>query len=61
MWLQARDKKMSVLNEMISEIRFIKFLAYEDQWIKRAMDARSNELKVILRSVYPLPLVTSHI
>jgi hypothetical protein len=48
--LQARDKKISILNEMISEIRFIKFLAYEDQWIKRALDARSVELKVILQS-----------
>ena len=41
---------MSVLNEMISEIKFIKFLANEDRWMKRALDARAKELKLILQS-----------
>lgn len=41
---------MTVINEMVSEIRFIKYLAYEDQWIKRVLDARATELKVILQS-----------
>jgi hypothetical protein len=41
---------MSVLNEMISEIKFIKFLAYEDRWTERALEARAKELKVILQS-----------
>jgi hypothetical protein len=48
---------MSVLNEMMSEIRFIKLLAYEDQWVKRALDERSKELKAILQSMY-LPHIT---
>ncbi|PVF92981.1 hypothetical protein CPB86DRAFT_768539 [Serendipita vermifera] len=48
----ARDKKMSVLNEMISEIKFIKFLANEDRWTKRALDTRANELRLIRRSGY---------
>ncbi|KAG8797198.1 hypothetical protein FRC18_009044, partial [Serendipita sp. 400] len=46
----ARDKKMSVLNEMVSEIKFIKFLADEERWLKRAMDVRAEELKVIRKS-----------
>lgn len=48
----ARDKKMSVLNEMISEIKFIKFLANEDRWMKRALDARAKELRLVLQSGY---------
>jgi hypothetical protein len=49
---QARDKKMSVLNEMISEIKFIKFLASEDGWMKRAFEARTKELKLIRSSMF---------
>jgi hypothetical protein len=49
---QARDKKMSVLNEMISEIKFIKFLASEAGWMKRALDARAKELKLIRQSIF---------
>jgi hypothetical protein len=41
---------MSVLNEMISEIKFIKFLASEDGWMKRALGARAKELKLIRQS-----------
>lgn len=48
--IQASDKKMSVLNEMISEIKFIKFMATEDRWMKRALDARATELKYIRQS-----------
>ncbi|KAG8809644.1 hypothetical protein FRC17_003352, partial [Serendipita sp. 399] len=48
----ARDKKMSVLNEMVSEIKFIKFLADEERWLKRAMDVRAAELKLIRQSGY---------
>jgi hypothetical protein len=43
---------MSVLNEMVSEIKFIKFLAYEDRWTERALEARAKELRVILQSEY---------
>jgi hypothetical protein len=42
---------MSVLNEMISEIKFIKFLASEDGWMKRALGARAKELKLIRQSM----------
>ncbi len=35
---------MSVLNELIGGIKFIKFFAWESQWIKRALEARDYEL-----------------
>ncbi|EKM76533.1 hypothetical protein AGABI1DRAFT_122491 [Agaricus bisporus var. burnettii JB137-S8] len=43
--LAARDKRMGVLNELIGAVKFIKFFAWEDRWIERALDARSKELK----------------
>ncbi|KAJ6615389.1 multidrug resistance-associated ABC transporter [Mycena sp. CBHHK59/15] len=42
--LKARDKRMGVLNELIGAIKFIKFFAWEERWIDRAMDARENEM-----------------
>ncbi|KAG8970070.1 hypothetical protein FRC05_000718 [Tulasnella sp. 425] len=45
----ARDKRMSVLNELIGGIRFIKFFAWEPQWIKRSQDARDYELKWLIK------------
>lgn len=48
--LKARDKRMSVLNEVISEVKFIKYLASEEQWIGKVMMARSHELAQILKS-----------
>lgn len=40
---------MSVLNELIGGIRFIKFFAWEPQWIKRSQDARDYELKWLIK------------
>ncbi|KAG8974080.1 hypothetical protein FRC05_007828 [Tulasnella sp. 425] len=45
----ARDKRMSVLNELIGGIKFIKFFAWEPQWIKRTQDARDYELKWLIK------------
>ena len=41
---------MSVLNELIMAVKFIKFFAWEDQWIAKAMDARKNELRWLIKS-----------
>ena len=38
---------MSVLNELIGGIKFIKFFAWEDRWIQRVLDAREVELEWI--------------
>ncbi|KAH8831236.1 hypothetical protein DL96DRAFT_1695080 [Flagelloscypha sp. PMI_526] len=46
----ARDKRMSVVAEVISSIKFIKFFAWEEKWIDRAMEKRANEIKQIVRA-----------
>ncbi|KAH7920819.1 P-loop containing nucleoside triphosphate hydrolase protein [Leucogyrophana mollusca] len=46
----SRDKRMAVLNELISSVKFIKFFAWEDRWIKRAMDARGIEIDWLVKS-----------
>lgn len=35
---------MAVLNELIGAVKFIKFFAWEDRWIQRAMEARGVEM-----------------
>ncbi|KZO90715.1 hypothetical protein CALVIDRAFT_542481 [Calocera viscosa TUFC12733] len=46
----ARDKRMSVMTELIQAIKFIKFFAWESQWIDRAMKARQEELSWLIKS-----------
>ncbi|KAH7927030.1 hypothetical protein BV22DRAFT_1032254 [Leucogyrophana mollusca] len=46
----SRDKRMAVLNELIGAVKFIKFFAWEDRWIKRAMDARGIEMKWMVKA-----------
>jgi hypothetical protein len=40
---------MAVLNELIGAVKFIKFFAWEDRWIQRAMDARGVEMEWIVK------------
>ncbi|KAG9123240.1 hypothetical protein FRC07_000064, partial [Ceratobasidium sp. 392] len=40
----ARDKRMDALNELILGIKFIKFFAWENQWIRRITKRRAKEL-----------------
>ncbi|KAH7316414.1 hypothetical protein B0J17DRAFT_724436 [Rhizoctonia solani] len=40
----ARDKRMSALNELILSVKFIKFFAWEAQWITRITKRRQKEL-----------------
>ncbi|KAG1838819.1 hypothetical protein DFJ58DRAFT_617029, partial [Suillus subalutaceus] len=46
----SRDKRMAVLNELISAVKFIKFFAWEDHWIKRTMDARGVEMNWMVKA-----------
>ncbi|RPD61590.1 multidrug resistance-associated ABC transporter [Lentinus tigrinus ALCF2SS1-7] len=46
----ARDKRMGVLNELISAVKFIKFFAWEDRWIQRVLDAREVEMQWMIKS-----------
>ncbi|KAK2461323.1 hypothetical protein APHAL10511_006850 [Amanita phalloides] len=48
--LTARDKRMGVLNELIGSVKFIKFFAWENKWIKRVLDAREVEMTWLSRS-----------
>ncbi|THH08106.1 hypothetical protein EW145_g2928 [Phellinidium pouzarii] len=48
--LGARDKRMGVLNELIGAIKFIKFFAWEERWIGRALEARAKELEWLVKS-----------
>ncbi|KAJ7508941.1 hypothetical protein B0H11DRAFT_2169002 [Mycena galericulata] len=48
--LRARDGRMSVVNELIGAVKFIKFFAWEERWIKRALDAREVELKWMIKA-----------
>ncbi|KAJ7619563.1 hypothetical protein FB45DRAFT_931097, partial [Roridomyces roridus] len=41
---KVKDTRMAVLDELISSIKFIKFFAWEDRWVDRAMAARKAEL-----------------
>ncbi|KAF8337342.1 multidrug resistance-associated ABC transporter [Cantharellus anzutake] len=45
----ARDKRMGVLNEFISSIKFIKFFAWEENFLGRSQDARKKELKILAK------------
>lgn len=49
--MEARDKRVNLVNEVLQGIRQIKFFASERKWQKRVMDARSVELKH-LRTTY---------
>lgn len=45
----SRDKRMGVLNELIGAVKFIKFFAWEERWIDRAMDARGVEMNWMVK------------
>lgn len=45
----SRDKRMAVINELVSAVKFIKFFAWEEQWIERAMDARKVEIAWMIK------------
>lgn len=42
--MDARDKRISLMNEVLQGIRQIKFFAWEKKWEKRIMEARDIEL-----------------
>nr|VWO97308.1 NAD-dependent protein deacylase (EC (Regulatory protein SIR2 homolog) [Ganoderma boninense] len=46
----ARDKRMGVLNELVTAVKFIKFFAWEDRWVKRVLDARTVELQWMVQA-----------
>lgn len=49
---KARDKRITVLNELINSIRFIKFFAWERGWSERILRARRKEMKWLFRGTW---------
>src|ERR1700722_13469392 len=45
--MNARDRKLAVLNEALSGIRQIKLSALESRWQERILEAREQELNTI--------------
>jgi ABC-type multidrug transport system fused ATPase/permease subunit len=43
--MEARDKRVSLMNEVLQGIRQIKFFAWEKKWEERVMEARNAELR----------------
>ncbi|CDH48321.1 atp-dependent bile acid permease [Lichtheimia corymbifera JMRC:FSU:9682] len=50
--MSATDNRIKKVNELLSSIRIIKFFAWEKEFKKRVMDARENELKLLLARLY---------
>ncbi|KAJ6468022.1 hypothetical protein C8R47DRAFT_1325922 [Mycena vitilis] len=48
--LKARDGRMSVVNELIGAVKFIKFFGWEERWIRLALDAREVEMEWMVKS-----------
>ncbi|KAJ6491631.1 hypothetical protein C8R47DRAFT_1214434 [Mycena vitilis] len=48
--LKAKDTRMGVLTELIGSVKFIKFFAWEQQWIDRALKARNEEMKWMIKA-----------
>ncbi|KZS94266.1 hypothetical protein SISNIDRAFT_454002 [Sistotremastrum niveocremeum HHB9708] len=48
--LGARDQRMSVVNEIINCAKLIKFFAWEDKWIDRALEKRKVELRWMVKA-----------
>lgn len=45
--MEATDRRLKVMNELLSAIRIVKFFAWEKDFKKRVEDARTDELKFI--------------
>ena len=49
--LSARDKRMGVVNEVVTSVKFIKFFAWEGKWIGRVNESRKNEIKWLIKGL----------
>lgn len=58
--MSARDKRVSLMNEVLSSIRYIKFMAYERPFEQRILKARDEELKQ-QRKIYMLEVAFNFI
>lgn len=45
--MATRDRRVSLMNEVLGSIRMIKFYAFERPFEKRILDARKDELRTL--------------
>ncbi|KAL1409872.1 hypothetical protein Q8F55_003871 [Vanrija albida] len=48
--MKARDKRISVMSELINAITFIKFFAWTEKWKTRVTNARKEEMRQLVRN-----------
>lgn len=48
--MAATDKRISVISELVSAIRFLKYYAWERIWVDKAIEAREKELSIRYRN-----------
>ncbi|KAF9259088.1 hypothetical protein L218DRAFT_875612 [Marasmius fiardii PR-910] len=46
----ATDTRMRLLNELLRAVKFVKFFAWEQSWIKKVMVARKREIRWLVKS-----------
>ena len=46
------DKSAKLLQELLGGMKIIKFFAWEERWIGRALDAREKEMKWLIKGEY---------
>ena len=48
--LAATDRRISVISELVSSIRLLKYDAWESIWVDKAVEAREKELAIRYKS-----------
>ncbi|GAA5830682.1 hypothetical protein JCM3770_005698, partial [Rhodotorula araucariae] len=48
--MSTRDRRVSLMNEVLGSIRFIKFMAFEHPFETRILDARDDEIRELRRN-----------
>jgi len=55
--LAAKDERMKVIDEFFGSIKFIKFFAWEEQWIGKIVDKRMVEMKWLSKGELSAPFL----
>ncbi|KAI0030296.1 hypothetical protein K488DRAFT_87904 [Vararia minispora EC-137] len=58
--MAARDRRMGLLGELLSAIKFVKFFAWEDHWTGRVLEAREQEMRWLVKGYVRLNSILSH-
>lgn len=52
--MAAKDKRMKLLTEIISGIRFVKWFGWEERWIARVMEKREVEIELMIKGMHSI-------